>query len=80
MSDLIQIDHLRKRFGDVQAVDDLSFPDAVIESVRDSVDWNLYFMGTSVSMGGMYAVLLITIVVFIALYISLNLISAKKHR
>ena len=25
MSDLIQIDHLRKRFGDVQAVDDLSF-------------------------------------------------------
>lgn len=25
MGDLIQIDHLRKRFGDVQAVDDLSF-------------------------------------------------------
>ena len=59
---------------------DLGFPDAVVEAVRDSVDCNLYFMGKSVSMGGMYAVLLITIAVLIALYIGLNLISAKKHR
>ena len=59
---------------------DLGFPDAVIESIRDSVDCNLYFMGKSVSLGGMYAVMLIAIAVLIALYIGLNLISAKKHR
>lgn len=59
---------------------DLGFPDAVIEAMRDSVDCNLVFMGKSVAQSGMYAVLLITIAVLIALYIALNLICARRRR
>ena len=49
-----------------------------IKEIKDAIDCNLYFFETSVSIPAMYAVLVITIAVLIALYIFLN-IHKKSH-
>lgn len=52
----------------------------VIEGIKDSLDCNLSFFGNSVSIGGMYAVLIITIVVVLAVYVLLNIFAAKRNK
>lgn len=51
----------------------VGFPAEIVESIRDSIDCNLYFFGEKVSIGTMYLVLCGTIAVFSALYILFNL-------
>ncbi|MBP5466331.1 MAG: ABC transporter permease [Clostridia bacterium] len=53
-------------------------PDIAITGIRDSVDCNLYFFGTSVSVGAMYAVLLSATVIFVCAYVALNKARLKK--
>lgn len=55
-----------------------NFPPKVVEAVKDSVDCNLYFFDTKVSIGAMYAVLAISVVVIIGAYILLNRLSKKR--
>ena len=55
------------------------FPKEVVESIRDSVDCNLYFFGTKVSQGSMYGILLGSIVLLIAIYIVLNKVIKKRN-
>ena len=58
----------------------LGFPPEVLEAIRDSVDCNLSFLGSKVTIGSMYLVLMITIGIAIALYVGMNLLFAKKRR
>ncbi len=51
---------------------DVGFPKEVIEQLKDAVDCNLYFFGTKVETGTMYAVLAGTVLLLIAVYVLLN--------
>lgn len=58
----------------------VGFPDEVIESIKDSVDCNLYFFDNKVSTDTMYLILGITIDVLIVIYILMNIIKTKKAK
>lgn len=53
-------------------------PDEVVEAIRDSIDCNLYFFGTKVNITAMYAVLVGTVAVLIAVYIIMNACQARR--
>lgn len=54
------------------------FPSEVVESIRDSVDCNIYFFGNKVELSAMYLVLLVTIAALVGLYVLINVLSRKK--
>ena len=56
----------------------VGFPAEVIEAIRDSIDCNLYFFGRSVSIGGMYAVLVGATLLLVGLYVLLNAVRREK--
>ena len=56
------------------------FPTEVVEAIRDSVDCNLYFFDHRVELGGMYTVLIASIVILIGLFIVMTLLSRRKRR
>lgn len=53
-------------------------PQEVIEKICDSVDCNLYFFGEKVSVSAMYMVLCASILLFIGIYIAVNIIKEKR--
>ena len=53
-------------------------PQEVIEKICDSVDCNLYFFGEKVSVSAMYMILCASILLFIGIYIAVNLIKEKR--
>ena len=53
-------------------------PQEIIEKICDSVDCNLYFFGEKVSVSAMYMVLCASILLFIGVYIAVNLIKEKR--
>ena len=55
------------------------FPSEVIEGIKDSIDCNIYFFDNRVSMGAMYAVLVLSVVLLIGIYILLNVLRKKKN-
>ena len=60
---------------------DIGFPPEIVESINDSIDCNIYFFGTKVGQGTMYIILTCSIVVFVGIYILMNVLSkAKKHK
>ena len=56
----------------------VGFPAEVIEASRDSIDCNLYFFGRSVSIGGMYAVLVGATLLLVGLYVLLNAVRRER--
>ena len=66
--------------GVVQEMATQGFPTEVVEAIRDSVDCNLYFFDHRVELGGMYTVLIASIVVLIGLFIVMTLLSQRKRR
>lgn len=50
----------------------VGFPAQVVEGIRDGIDCNLYFFGTQVSLGAMYAIVGGGIVLCVGLYILQN--------
>ena len=54
-------------------------PAEVVESIKDSVDCNIYFFGDKVSTGAMYIVLAGSIVLLLGVYIALNMIRGRKR-
>lgn len=56
----------------------VGFPAEVIEAIRDSIDCNLYFFGRSVSIGGMYAVLVGATLQLVGLYVLLNAVRRER--
>lgn len=63
------------------AYDEMSasgFPDEVIELIRDSVDCNMYFFDTKVTIPAMYAVLCGATAALVGLYVLLNVLGKAK--
>lgn len=56
------------------------FPDEVMDAVRDRVDCNLYFSGRRVEEGTMYLILIGSIVLFIGVFVAMNILSGRKKR
>lgn len=56
------------------------FPDAVVESIRDSVDCNLYFFGTKVETGTMYLILCASTLLLIGIYVAFNVVSGRRRK
>lgn len=52
-------------------------PAEVLESIKDSLDCNLYFFGDQVSVPMMYLILSSTVTVLIAVYILMNALKKK---
>ncbi|MCI6909737.1 MAG: ABC transporter permease, partial [Clostridiales bacterium] len=55
------------------------FPNEVVEAIKDSVDCNLYFFGNKVELPTMYLVLIAGIVIFVGLYVGMNLLSGRRR-
>lgn len=56
------------------------FPEEVVEAIKDSVDCNLYFFESKVEIPQMYAILGITCITLIAVYIIINTVKIKKAK
>lgn len=55
-------------------------PGEVVESLKDALDCNLYFFENSVSIGVMYAVLILSILILIGVYVLLHRIMRKNGK
>lgn len=58
---------------------DKAFPSEVIDAIRDSVDCNIYFFDTKVGIGTMYAILALSTLLFVGIYVLLNVFCKKKR-
>ena len=56
-----------------------TFPSEVIDAIRDSVDCNIYFFDTKVGIGTMYAILALSTLLFVGIYVMLNVFCKKKR-
>ncbi len=54
------------------------FPDKIVESIKDSIDCNLYFFDDKVSLDTMYVVLAGTVIALLFIYIFINLLNIKR--
>ncbi len=57
---------------------DLGFPKEIVESIRDSVDCNLYFFDNKVETGTMYLIMVGVVVLLVGLYVVLNRVRNEK--
>ncbi len=57
---------------------DLGFPKEVVESIRDSVDCNLYFFDNKVETSTMYLIMVGVVVLLVGLYVVLNRVRDEK--
>ena len=64
--------------GVFEEMGDAGFPDEVVEAIKDSIDCNLYFFDEKVKIGVMYAILCVTVVALIGIYVLIN--GLKKGR
>lgn len=58
--------------GVFREMEKTGWPTEIIESIRDSVDCNIYFFGDKVDLWVSYLVVTITVFVLIGLYVLLN--------
>lgn len=65
--------------GALAELENVGYPQTVIESIRDGVDCNLYFFGSRVEEWAMYLILVATILLLVGVYVALNRY-CKKHR
>lgn len=63
--------------GALSEMQNQGIPAEVVESIKDSLDCNLYFFGSQVSIPTMYLILGGTVVVLIAVYILMNALKKK---
>lgn len=54
------------------------FPETVIESIKDSIDCNIYFFNDKVEIGVMYLIMFATLVVLTAAYVLVNRMAKRK--
>ena len=64
--------------GVFEEMEDVGFPDEVVETIKDSIDCNIYFFDEKVEVGVMYAILCVTVVALIGVYVLIN--GLKKGR
>ena len=68
---------LRGVFSEMKS---LGFPSEVVELIKDSVDFNLYFFDKKVETGKMYLILIASILVLVGIYVGLNFLLSKKRK
>ena len=73
---LIRSHYLRGAFAEMSAA---GFPDDFIEGIKGSVDCTLSFFGRDVSTGAMYAVLGVSVVLLIAVFVLLSKLKVGKR-
>ena len=64
--------------GVFEEMEDVGFPDEVVETIKDSIDCNIYFFDEKVEVGVMFAILCVTVVALIGIYVLIN--GLKKGR
>lgn len=67
---------LRGAFAEMSAS---GFPAEAVDSIRDSIDCNLYFFGNKVEIWVMYLIMLGSTALLIGLYVLFNVISSRKN-
>ncbi len=72
---LIRNHALRGVFEEMKAQ---NFPPEVVESIKDSIDCNLYFFGDKVELGTMYLIVGGAVVVLVMVYILINALKGSK--
>ncbi len=72
---LIRNHALRGVFEEMKAQ---NFPSEVVESIKDSIDCNLYFFGDKVELGTMYLIVGGAVVVLVMVYILINALKGSK--
>lgn len=66
---------LRGAFAEMSAS---GFPAEVVESIRDSIDCNLYFFGNKVEVWVMYLIMLGSTALLIGLYVLMNVLATRR--
>ncbi len=66
--------------GSLKEIEKLGIPKEALESLKDSLDCNLYFFGNYVSITKMYLILIITIIFFLSIYVLLNILASKRNK
>ena len=66
--------------GALAEMQNQGIPAEVVESIKDSLDCNLYFFGEQVNMPTMYLILGGTIAVLIAVYVLMNSLKKQNYR
>ena len=56
-----------------------SLPETAVNAIKDSVDCNIYFFGTQVSISVMYAVLVGTVLLLVGAFVLANILKNKKR-
>lgn len=54
------------------------FPLVVVEGLKDSIDCNIYFFESQVSLGVMYAIMAVSVLLLLGAYILINILNIKK--
>lgn len=65
-------------YGVFEEMEDVGFPEEVVDAIKDSIDCNLYFFDDKVEIGVMYVILVVTVVALIGIYVLIN--GVKKVR
>jgi multidrug/hemolysin transport system permease protein len=55
-------------------------PSQVVQSIKDSIDCNIYFFDNKVDISSMYIILVVTVALLVGGYIALNMVKKKKKR
>ena len=58
----------------------IGFPAEVVDSIKDAIDCNIYFFGTKVSEVAMYAVLAGAMLLFVGVYVLMNVLKKARKR
>lgn len=74
---LIRNHALRGVFEEMSAQ---GFPAEVVESIKDSIDCNLYFFGDKVELSAMYGIVASSVVLLIGVYVLINILRKENKR
>ena len=66
--------------GVFEEMGNVGFPEDVVEKIKDSIDCNIYFNGTKVTLPAMYIVVGVSTILFILLFIIINRLNSVKHK
>lgn len=64
--------------GVFEEMGNVGFPSEVIDSIKDSIDCNIYFFDNKIGTGTMFAIMCITVAVLVLIYVMINLLKRKQ--
>lgn len=68
---------LRGTFAEMER---LKFPEEAITGIRDSIDCNVYFFDNKVPIPAMYAILIVSVLLLLGVYVMLNILKGRKSK